>query len=438
MRSIFGRWWATAKEAVVAAFAVRSRQVLLFAALTGALTGFGVALFETIVVEVLFDHLLELPLWALALMPTIGLVLAAASLHVLGPAPPATTDAYLRAYHEPAQHLTARTIPARMVAAIATLGFGGAMGLEGPSLYLGASVGATIQARCSRFFREVDHRALMVAGAAAGVAAIFKAPATGAVFALEVPYQDDFARKMLLPALVAAATGYLAFVTVHGTATLIPGRGSPPLSAADLVGSIVLGLAGGLVARGFAWLIRRAKLIAESSSPWLRVLAAGAALALVAWIGDLLADEPVTIGVGYRTIAWALEPRRAAWLLLAVLLLRCLATAATVSGGGVGGLFIPLVVAGALLGRAAGVVLPGLDDNLAVVVGVAAVLGAGYRVPLAAVVFVAEATGRPGFIVPALLAAVAADLTMGRRSVTAYQQPSSFAVPPDQGPEARE
>ena len=156
----------------------------------------------------------------------------------------------------------------------------------------------------------------------------------------------------------------------------------------------------------------------------MRVAASGAALAGIVWIGDLLAHEPVTIGVGYHTIAWALEPRRAAWILLAVLLLRCLATAATVSGGGVGGLFIPLVVMGALLGRAAGSIVPGLDDNLALIVGVAAVLGAGYRVPLAAVVFVAEATGRPGFIVPALLAAVAADLMMGQRSVTTYQQPS--------------
>ncbi len=68
--------------------------------------------------------------------------------------------------------------------------------------------------------------------------------------------------------------------------------------------------------------------------------------------------------------------------------------------------------------------MPGLDHQLALIIGVAAVLGAGYRVPLAAVVFVAEATGRPGFIVPALLAAVAADLMMGRDSITAYQRAS--------------
>jgi CIC family chloride channel protein len=52
---------------------------------------------------------------------------------------------------------------------------------------------------------------------------------------------------------------------------------------------------------------------------------------------------------------------------------------------------------------------------------VAAFLGAGYRVPLAAVMFVAEATGRPGFIVPALLAAVADELVMGRSSVAELQ-----------------
>ena len=149
-------------------------------------------------------------------------------------------------------------------------------------------------------------------------------------------------------------------------------------------------------------------------------------MGIIVLVGDLLAHEPVTIGVGYHTIAWALAPQRAAWLLVMVLLLRCLATAATIAGGGVGGLFIPLVVTGALLGRVAGVVVPGLDGHLALVIGVAAVLGAGYRVPLAAVVFVAEATGRPGFVVPALLAAVAADLMMGDSSVTTYQRASGL------------
>jgi CIC family chloride channel protein len=59
---------------------------------------------------------------------------------------------------------------------------------------------------------------------------------------------------------------------------------------------------------------------------------------------------------------------------------------------------------------------------------VAAFLGAGYRVPLAAVTFVAEATGQASFIVPVLLAAVAAELVMGRSSVTTLQRPGAPAV----------
>ncbi len=73
------------------------------------------------------------------------------------------------------------------------------------------------------------------------------------------------------------------------------------------------------------------------------------------------------------------------------------------------------------MGRVVGGAVESLNTTLFVVIGVAAFLGAGYRVPLAAVMFVAETTGRPGFVVPGLLAAVAAELTMGRRSITIYQ-----------------
>ena len=56
---------------------------------------------------------------------------------------------------------------------------------------------------------------------------------------------------------------------------------------------------------------------------------------------------------------------------------------------------------------------PDTISTLFIVIGIAAFLGAGYRVPLAAVMFVAETTGRPSFVVPGLLAAVAAELMMG-------------------------
>jgi CIC family chloride channel protein len=63
----------------------------------------------------------------------------------------------------------------------------------------------------------------------------------------------------------------------------------------------------------------------------------------------------------------------------------------------------------------------GHNPSLFLVIGVAAFLGAGYRVPIAAITFVAEATGKAGFIVPALIAAVVAEVSVGGQSVTTHQ-----------------
>jgi CIC family chloride channel protein len=411
-----------ARHEELRALATRSAQVVLAAAVVGAVTGLGVAGIERIVVDGGLRAVRAGPLWVMAAAPCAGLLLAAVMLRTVGRgASPATADEYLRAFHDPRDELTWRELVARITASIATLGLGGAMGLEGPSLYLGATFGAQTQRRLPRVFRNADRRVLMTAGAAAGVAAIFKAPATGAIFALEVPYQDDLARRMLLPALVGSAVSYLAFVAVNGTEPLFPIVGNPGFDFRDLAGAAALGVAAGLAARVFAFLLRRAKRVQGRTRPGFRVLGAGVTLAAIFATGWALTGESLTIGPGYDAIDWALDPSHATWLVIAVLGLRCAATVATVAGGGAGGLFIPLVVAGALLGRAVGGAVHALDTSLFVVVGVSAFLGAGYRVPLAAVMFVAETTGRPGFVVPGLLAAVTAELMMGRSSVTTYQ-----------------
>src|SRR5690606_28416569 len=121
-------------------------------------------------------------------------------------------DAYIENFHQPDRPLPLGPSLRRLASGAATLGTGGSLGYEGPSLYLGAVIGTQLRRRWPQLVARADDKVLMVAGAAAGVAAIFKAPATGAVFALEVPYRDDTARHMLLPALIAAAAGYLSFV----------------------------------------------------------------------------------------------------------------------------------------------------------------------------------------------------------------------------------
>jgi CIC family chloride channel protein len=334
----------------------------------------------------------------------------------------ATADEYLLAFHDRTHVLGIRGFVARMLASVATLGSGSPMGLEGPSLYAGAVTGVAIQQRLPRAFRNADRRVLLVAGAAAGVAAIFKAPATGAVYALEVPYRDDLARRMLLPALVASASGYLVFVAIHGTAPLLLMGGDVGFSIRDLVGAVLVGIVAGVGARGFAWLLRGAKHLQARSHPLAITLASGATLAGLFALGRIVTGESLVVGPGYAVVQWASDPLHSVWVLLAILALRCIATSAVVAGGGVGGLFIPLVVAGALAGATIGHVIDDDALSLFVVIGVAAFLGAGYRVPLAAVMFVAETSGRASYVVPGLLAAVAADLVMGRSSVTSYQR----------------
>ncbi|HEY4332338.1 MAG TPA: chloride channel protein [Ilumatobacteraceae bacterium] len=419
------RWFPDRRRAELRALASRSQQVVALAAVTGAVTGLLVAGFDRLVVDVGVNHILRLSPWVLAWLPGVGLLVALLARRVIAPGTsPSTADEYLHEFHDPAYELGLRAFAARMVAAVATLGLGGPMGLEGPSLYAGATIGSQLQRRLPRVFKDADRKVLLVAGAAAGVAAIFKAPATGAVFALEVPYQDDLARRMLLPALVASATGYLSYVAINGTAALFSVGGTPGFSIRDLLGAVVIGMVAGLGARVFALLIRIAQRYAAGThTVWLAIIS-GVALAATFAVGRLLTGESLLVGSGYQVLQWAADPGRTVWILLAILALRCLATSATVAGGGVGGLFVPLVVAGSLMGATVARIVDRSDITLFIVIGVAAFLGAGYRVPLAAVMFVAETTGRPSFVVPGLLAAVAAELVMGRSSVTAYQRAS--------------
>jgi len=401
----------------------RTRQVLLMAGLTGALTGLAVAGFEWVARDQLFERLRRQPPAAQVLGPLVGLLLAAGAMRWLARgASPATAEEYVKSFHEPGRRLDLRPLPGRILASIATLGFGGAGGYEGPSIYLGASVGSVLHARFSRMFSRDDAKVLLVAGAAAGVAAIFRAPATGLVFALEVPYQDDIARRMLLPAGIAAATGYIVFVSFFGTAPLIPVSGSPPFDLRDLAGAVVLGVACGVGARFFTRALAWAKHLTRVKA-WVRAVAAGAGLGGLAALSYALYGSALTLGPGYDNLEWAFNPHRAVLLVVALLLLRAAATVLTVAGGGVSGLFIPLVIEGALAGRALGGLFrtSSSGSNFFPLVGVSAFLGAGYRVPLAAVMFAAEASGRPGFIVPGLIAAVVSQLFMGSASASSYQ-----------------
>lgn len=277
----------------------RSRDAVLLAAVTGVIVGLGVRVFEYVVLEVAYRWVLSTNLWIMAALPVLGLLASSLILKFVGRgASNATTDEYLRAFHDRNHLLRMRQMIARLSASVVTLGSGGALGLEGPSLYGGATIGQSLQRRFPRLFRRSDHRTLLVAGAAAGVAAIFKAPATGAIFALEVPYRDDLARRMLLPALVASATGYFTFVSLSDTSPIFRVVDVPLFSLRDLIGALVIGVVAALGARLFSKMMKAAKAFSMRAIA-VRVSLAGTGLMLLFWLSWVLTGEHLTKGTGY-------------------------------------------------------------------------------------------------------------------------------------------
>ena len=325
----------------------RWHRVLLLSALTGVITGLAIAGFDWLTARTILERVFKLPRLAQAFAPGVGLVLAWAALRWLGNnARPSTSEEYLHAYHDPEHPLDPRPFPARVLASIATLGFGGAMGFEGPSIYMGAGIGSFLERRFGRYLTQDDLRLLLVAGAAAGVSAIFKAPATGAIFAIEVPYQEDTAAHALLPALIGSATSYLTYVAFYGTTPLFEISGQPHFDATRLLGALGIGILAGLGARGFALALRSAKAHSRQTSARWRLLIGGLGLATVTGLCFVLFNDGLTLGPGYRAITWTLNPNRTVALIAALFLLHALATVLTVEGGGAGGLFIPLFVQG--------------------------------------------------------------------------------------------
>ncbi len=418
--------------------------VLALAMLTGLLVAFIIAGFETLTDTILLAEVERWPLWQIMIAPGLGLLAAGLILRYLGRnSSSGTSDEFIRAFHERNPRLPFRDLPAKLLAGVVTIGMGGALGLEGPSIYAGATVGLSVRDRFSNWLRREDVRVLLTAGAAAGVAAVFKAPATGVLFALEAPYRDDVNRRALLPSLLAAATSYVTYINLIGHDAAVPFLDDPHfrlgadssqmwftaddlnamfsgVGTSDMLGALIIGVGAGLGGRSMAWLVRWAKTQSKSIDFLPRVLAGGVVLALLALWSDLMFDAPLSIGPGQAAMAWVVRPDNGLGLIALLFGIRLAATIVTLSAGGVGGLFIPLAVQGVILGQFTGQILGADRPGLYPTLGLAAFLGAGYKAPIAAVMFVAESTGG-SFVVPALIAAAVSQVVAGKSSVADHQ-----------------
>ncbi len=386
----------------------------------GIVTGLVVLALEHLVDDVLHE-VFEAVVWVPAVVVFAGAVITAIVIRYPGGRSSASTEVYVEQFHHSDPDMDVEHAPGRVLGAFTTLGSGAPLGLEGPAVYTGSAVATLIHRRWSVLRGDAFH-ALLVAGSAAGIAAVFKAPAAGAIFAMEVPFRGRFAGERVLPAIVGAASGYLTMALVDGVESEI----EVPLielSVGRAFLSALLGLAIGIAAIGVIWLISTAEHAASRYTAGLRAVVAGGALAGIYALGRGMTGESLALTSGNSVIDWAVKPDHAIWVLLGVFALRALGPAVSIGGGGVGGLFIPLMAAGAVIGRLFADASSTDDIALFVVVGAATMLGAGYAVPLTGVVFVAEYTGQATVLVPALIAMAVTRLVVGNRSVSPAQRP---------------
>ena len=388
--------------------------------MVGVSTGLVVLALEHLVEDVLHE-IFEAPVWVPAVAVVIGALATAILVKFVAGGSSSSTEVYVEEFHDEASKLDPTHAPGRLAAAFTTLGSGAPLGLEGPAVYSGSAVASLLRRRVPALAAEA-HTVLLVAAAAAGIAAVFKAPAAGAIFALEVPFRNHLAGERVLAAIFGSATGFMTMAVVDGVKNELEVP-LVELTYQSTALAAVLGVVVGVAALAVIWLVGQAEHLTTVGSPWVRALAAGGALAGLYAVGRGIAGESLALQSGNSVIDWAVDGDHAVWLLLAVFAIRAVGPAVSIAGGGVGGLFIPLMAAGGIVGRLFADATSSEDLALYVTVGGAAMLGAGYAVPLTAVVFVAEYTGQATMIVPGLLAVTLAKLVVGGRSVSPAQLP---------------
>ena len=384
-------------------------------------------------------------LWIL-LMPAVGGLVAGLLLYLVAPR---TTghgvDQLTRAFHRHLGNMMLKVPLLKGAGAAIVISTGGSAGPEGPIAALGAALGSTI----ARFFplTPQDRRILLVAGCGAGIGAIFRCPLGGALFATSILYSEpEFETDAIVPSFVASVIGYSTYMQVRGfKGPMLEGIDALYFdSPLQLPWYAILGVLCGLtsillaiclrgVERG---LVRRSKL-PRWALPALGGLGTGAIACMLPQVMD---DRYVFIqsaisGKLFAETAWAWSTW--AWFFALVVVAKCVATGLTVGSGAPGGVLGPSIFiggsVGACLGAAGHALFPETfppDLHIALIpVGMAGVLAATMRIPLAAIVMTMEMAGSFGLIAPLMLACVTSYLIGRRWGLNDEQVPTAADSP---------
>lgn len=387
--------------------------------------------------EHLVDIASETPFrqWVLCLLPAIGGLLSGILVYTWAPeAEGHGTDAFIDAFHNKGGYIRTRVPFIKGLASVITLATGGSAGREGPIAQIGAGIGSWLGRALHLSVRE--RRLLLLAGCAAGLGAIFRAPLGGALTSIEVLYREDFEAEGIILCIISSVTGYAIFTTFFGHEPIFDVASAPFRNPLELVLYGILALicvpSGYVYVKVFYGL--RDRLFRRIPLKKMFVPAFGGAL-----VGILGIWAPEVLSGGYGVIQQALRGDLSAHLMFAVAAVKILATSFTISSGGSGGVFGPSLFIGAMLGGAVGQLSHQWFPSVVTHPGAFALVGMGAffagvaKAPVGALLMVCEMTGGYGLVVPLMFTSVVAILLSQRWSLYEKQVLNKFHSPAHQG-----
>ena len=310
-------------------------------------------------------------------------------------------------------------IYAALITAPLTAGFGGSVGLQGPAV----SVGSALGSNAARLFRmNTKTRMLLIGCAAAGaMASMFKAPIAAIVFAIEI-FSLDIAFTSLVPLLLASVSAVVTSYLFLGTDVLLRFELTDKFLVNDIPFYILLALVTGLSSVYFSKVFFAINnFFKQFESRAVRLIIGGLA------IGTLLYFVPPLYGEGYGIMNNLLKGDHLAaigttpfdldlsniWivigLLLGIAIFKAIAMTTTFGAGGVGGVFIPTLVMGSVLGNAFAKIINnlGLDFQISesnfTLIGMTGLMAGVLHAPLTAIFLIAEITGGYELFVPLMI-----------------------------------
>lgn len=300
--------------------------------------------------------------------------------------------------------IRSRVAAIKALASSICIGSGGSAGREGPIVQIGSSVGSAV----GQWFKLPEDwvKLLVACGAAGGISATFNAPIAGIFFALELILRRFTARNFIfvgLSSVTAASVAYVFFGT-SPTFTQIPEYTWS--SGWEIPFYIVLGIIAAFVALGFVRVLYKCEDIFNGwrFPDYLKPAIGGIA------VGAMGLFYPHLFGVGYEGAEVAILGGFGVGVLLAMCLLKILATSLTIGSGGSGGIFAPSLFIGAMLGAAIGMganaLFPGIgaEPGAYALVGMGAVFAAAAYAPITAILILFEMTREYLIILPLMMA----------------------------------